>query len=125
MFLTPRPVFTRRYRDLAGVFYSEGVHQFSKADRVKMIAWALALRAGLVAAVIIVALLPSVSTLMALLIVSAVLFLKTAVQIMFPAVRRERPTSRRPRGGLAGDRFPRRPLPWRPSGSVKRPLPPS
>lgn len=72
-----------------------------------------------VAAVVALALLSGFSILASLVIVSSVVFFVSSVDLWTAGKRGDV----RPPGDPAGDRFPRRPLPFRPTTTVKRPLP--
>jgi hypothetical protein len=101
------------------------------------VAWTFAFHALFVVAVLLVALLPGVSVTASLVIVSGVVFVFSAVNTLLfrgdPKVRpgKEPPGDplgarghRRPSPpGSAGDRFPRRPMPYQPAGSAERELP--
>ncbi len=101
------------------------MHAMSRADRVKIFAWATLRRAAFVASVLAVSLVPGVSTLGAVVIVSVGLLLWTAVGLVFPANRRVRQSGggNPPRRGLGGDRSPLEPHPFNPAGAMERPIP--
>lgn len=87
-------------------------------DKFRMSAWTLLVRAGFVAAVLLIALLPGFSVAGSLIAVSAAISAWTLVAIWFPADRRRRASG--PPGAMSGDREPRRPLPSAPSTAVSR-----
>jgi hypothetical protein len=74
-----------------------------------------------VAAVVALALLLGMSIFASLVIVSSCVFLVSTVNLLTAGKNGDV----RPPGNPAGDRFPRRPLPFHPTTAVKRPLPES
>lgn len=88
-----------------------------KPDARAMVRWSL-----FGVAIVFVGLLPGVSTWDALLIMFSLgLFWK--LRSVVPSARREPAAGQAPPDASAGDRFPRRPLPFRPSGAIARPVP--
>lgn len=98
------------------------MYPYSTGDKVKLSATILVTRALFVAAVLVVSLLPGVSLLVALVIVAASAAAYSVVPVWLPASRRRRRAGGAPMEP-SGDRFPRRPLPFRPSMGAERPLP--
>ncbi len=92
----------------------------SMAERFRMTLWSFAVRTIFIAGVVLVSFLLDLSILTALLVVSGAVFLFSALAIWFPADNTGRA---RPGQEPAGDRSPLRPLPFRPSASIERPLP--
>ena len=90
------------------------MHAISTSDKVKTLAWLFATRSLVVVAVLLVGLIPGISTLVALIIVLSLTLLWTAVGLLLPAQRRRNQSP----GGLAGDRSPLRPQPFNPAGAV-------
>jgi len=80
-----------------------------------------AFRFFFVAAVVALTLLQGISILASLVIVSSIVFFVSSVDLLTAGKNGDV----RPPGDPAGDRFPRRPLPFRPTTAVKRPLPES
>lgn len=123
-----RPVDSRgcrhvRQNRLVVLKYREEMHPFSRSERLKIVAMHFAMRTAFVAAVLLLSLVPGVSVLAALVVVSLLLFAFSALQTIMIPTRLERSGPGSSPGGAAGDRYPRRPRPSRPAGTVERPLP--
>ena len=97
------------------------MRHLSISDKLKISAWTMATRTLFVLAVVLLSLLLGISVLTGLVIVSVVLVVFALASIWIPA---DRPGRRfGPPRSPSGDRYPRRPSPFRPSSSVERPLP--
>ncbi len=105
-----------------GQVYAWPMGMYPTGDKVRM-SLSITLLSGLfIAAVVVTSLVPSVSVLGALLLVSAVVLAWKLLMIWIPPAERRRRASGPP-GNPSGDRFPRRPLPPTPSLAADRPEP--
>lgn len=100
----------------------EGMARYTFGDKMRMSLWTVLVRVVFVAAVLGASLIPGVTVVGALLLVTLLLVMLTLLQIWVPPAPQRRRVSGPP-GRPSGDRFPRRPLPFRPSLAAEERIP--